>query len=232
MQHLARHSPPVACQTRKGNARIGARYLASAAVCLAAAGTMHGLAWTLAYPAVSLFLVAVAYASGHTRFLKKTGGRWPVTTVLIFAPYLIGAWCAWRCNMRALPPWTEIVPGIVLGRRLVAGEAHRLLACGEIAVVDLAPELPECGLLTGQDYTHFPMLDLVPPTAVQLNEALRILQSRVDSGKPVFIHCTLGLYRGPLVLATWLARNGMSREGAVELIHRLRPQVVIDVLDL
>ncbi|MBI1731865.1 MAG: dual specificity protein phosphatase family protein [Gammaproteobacteria bacterium] len=231
MFHIALDDAPAARRRGNQNTTIGGRYLAGAALCLAAAGTMRGPAWILAYPALSLFLVALSCFGGKA-LLKKRGGGWSAMTAVIFAPYLVGAWCSWRFYMRRIPPWTEIAPGLLLGRRLTASEAQRLPVCGNIAVIDLAPELPECELLATQDYTHVPMLDLVPPTAAQLNQVLRILKFHLDAGKPVFVHCTLGLYRGPIVVAAWLVQNGMRPGEAHAHVHRLRPQVVIDVHDL
>jgi protein-tyrosine phosphatase len=178
------------------------------------------------YPAVSCSLVGSAYLANQPAWFDKTRGSHSLKSILLFSPYFIGSWCFWLYYSRKISAWSEIMPGILLGRRLNEDEARQLFNNGHFAVLDLAPEIAEKKLLHNCDYSHVPILDLVPPSIRQLNEALDFIHSHYPKSR-IFIHCSLGLSRGAAVVTAFLIRLGLNTENAISLIRQSRPQVIV-----
>ena len=118
-------------------------------------------------------------------------------------------------------PVTTRIPGVknfVLGIGNVRG---RLMA-----VLDLAPELPESPGLMRLDYKHVPMLDLAPPSRAQLNTAIAFIEAQPPESK-LFIHCALGYSRSVAVLAAYLIKRGHDLDAALAQINARRPGIVV-----
>ena len=195
-------------------------------MCLILAYMVQGPGWLTIYPAMSCLLVGSAYGTNNPAFLGKRSGTYPWMAIILFAPYLIGSWYSWRIYSRKIPAWTEISPGILQGRRLTARETLNLLQQGSVAVLDLAPEIPEIAVLRGSNYQHVPVLDLAPPSIEQLAEAVRFIRSRMNTMR-IYIHCSLGLSRSTAVVAAFLISTGMEPETAIAMIRRSRPGIIV-----
>lgn len=202
-------------------------YFQLSSIALLLGSKLQGYGWLLAYPGVSCFLLAAAYWSNRTVFLRKRNGRFTLSSWIVFAPYLVGIWCSWRLHCSRTEGWTEVVPGILLGRRLLRSEARQLLSTGDFAVLDLAPEIAETrALVTDSRYLHLPVLDRMAPSAQELDEAVRFI--RIERKKRrVFVHCSLGLSRGSMAVAAYLVQGGMQSKDALALIRGLFPESVI-----
>ncbi len=120
----------------------------------------------------------------------------------------------------------EIVPGILLGRRLTTGEAADLLHQGDVAVLDLAPEIAEISVFRGCTYQHVPILDLAPPSIPQLEAAVKFIKSPDHTNK-IYIHCSLGLSRSSAVVAAFLLSEGADTDTAISLIRESRPEIIV-----
>jgi protein-tyrosine phosphatase len=218
---------PVAakCAVTGDHWRMARRYLAVAVTVLTLAALGGGAAWLLLYPAVSCVAVAFAYRSNRPELLPKNprGGRWRST--LLFAPYLLGAWCSWRRYAMTVDAWHSITPRLLLGRRLLAREATELKLAGVSAVLDLAPELPKSRGLDALEYRHVPMLDRVAPSVAQLITALEFIDGQ-PAGK-LLIHCALGYSRSAMVMAAYLIRQGQPVSRALALIRAERSGIVL-----
>lgn len=201
-------------------------YFALGASCLVVSYIIHGLVWAMVYPAMSCLLVAAAYSTNNSSYLHKTAGTYPWCSIILFAPYLAGSWYSWSNYSRKIPAWAEIVPGILLGRRLTEKEAQDLLNQGEIAVLDLAPEISEISVLKKINYKHIPILDLASPSIEQLAEAMDFIQSQSHKMR-IFIHCSLGLSRSTAVVAAFLIKQGIDMETAISLIRKFRPEIIV-----
>ena len=189
-------------------------------------GIGHGIGRMMFYPAVSCVLMGSVYLANQPAWLEKTKGVHSLLSMLLFSPYLFGSWCSWVYYSRKIPALSEIVPGILLGRRLNEVEARRLFNNGNFAVLDLAPEMAEVVSLRNCNYRHVPILDLAPPSLRQLQEALDFIGLHYHKSR-IYIHCSLGLSRGAAVVAAFLIRQGLNTADAVSLIRRARPQVLV-----
>ncbi len=206
--------------------RLAGYYALGAAVLvlLALAG---GAALWLLWPALALTLVAAAYlALGPRVFQKRPDGCLAPAALGLLAPYVLGAWLNSRAWTRRLPPATGVVPGLLLGRLPRTPDLDRL---GIAAIVDVSAELP-CPT-GGRPYFNVPMLDLVPPSPAQLEQAAQAIgAARAAANGPVLVCCALGFSRSALAVAAWLLAEGRAAtpEAAETLIRRAGPTIVLN----
>ena len=195
-------------------------------LCIICSVIGSGISRIMFYPAFTCILVGSIYLADKPGWFCKIGGRHSLFSILLFGPYLTGSWCSWFYYRKKLPPCSEILPGILLGRRLNHAEAQRIINNSEVAVLDLAPEIAEVNIFCNQNYRHIPVLDLTPPSTRQLAEAVKFINRHHPDSK-IFIHCALGLSRGAAVVAAYLVRKGLNTDKTVSLIRRSRPQVIV-----
>jgi len=194
---------------------------------LVTAGPTNGVSFVALYPAVSLLLMAVAYAFGRPALLGKRsdGGRDWFLRILL-GPYLLLTRLSFL--LYKLPgrhtPASEVIPNLFLGRRLTAAEAVRYPGA---VVIDLAAEFSKVLVLRQPDrYLSLPVLDATAPTEEQLNTAVRWIESHIPD-RPVFVHCALGHGRSASVVVAYLlqtGRVGSVRDG-LRLLRQGRPGV-------
>lgn len=205
--------------------RLSARYAGLVVICAGLASLLQGYAWLLLYPAWSCALVATAYATNNKGFLRKSGGRYSWSSKVLFAPHLVGVRCTWFYYARKGQAWSEVAPGLLIGRRLKDDEVEDLLNEGVTAVLDLAPELGESRRLERMTYQHVPMLDLVPADGKSLGSCLDFIESNLGRGK-VYIHCSLGYFRCVAVAAAYLVTRGKQLDDALAVIRAKRDRVI------
>jgi len=209
--------------------RLAAAYLGGALVAGALALAVGGGGLWLLWPAGALLMVAAIHLFfDGAAFGKRTDGSTPLAARVLLAPYQWGARLNARWWTRRLAAAAEIAPGVWLGRLPTAAERRRWHG----TVVDLCAELP-CPA-PGLEHVAIPMLDLVPPTPAQLDQATGAIDDALHSGRPVLVCCALGLARGALTAAAWLLRSGAATTGeeAVERVRRARPSVVLGLRDI
>lgn len=227
--------------------RVGARHRQLAArYALAAVGllvpTLWGGAWLLLlWPAMSLALVASAYASGRRDFLKAGAAGLPACSWLLFGPWLLVMWLNVRLRRGRLGEAVELDSGLDpdldpplwLGPQpAICGMPAELQGRSDLTVVSLAPEVPQrvnAGLAT----VVIPALDLVVPGEEVTAEALAAIASALQRG-PVYLHCALGYGRSAHVAAVWLQRRhssaGMTLRQAQDWIRQRRPGALPELL--
>ncbi|UBM24719.1 phosphatase PAP2/dual specificity phosphatase family protein [Pseudomonas sp. p1(2021b)] len=116
--------------------RLALSYAAGASLCAVLAIGLGGAWLWLAWPAVSLALVALNYGVlGAGGFQKGADGRLSNAAHWLLAPYLIGAWVNSRLWTWRHPQADEVCDGVYLGRIPRRGAPFA-------AVVDLCAELP------------------------------------------------------------------------------------------
>ncbi|MEM7223978.1 MAG: dual specificity protein phosphatase family protein [Pseudomonadota bacterium] len=209
-----------------GPRRIAARYGAGA-LALGLAGLIAPPAsLILLWPAFAMALVAAAYGGLGPGVLGKRAGRLAWGRRLLLAPYLAGAHVSLRLQSRGHPPYVEVAPGVLLGRRLTAGEARRLAAP---AVLDLTAELSESAPLRRREYRCLPTLDLTVPGPAELAEGARFIAERLPEG-PVYVHCALGLGRSATVVAAYLLASGQAATAgeAVARVKAAQPRAKLE----
>jgi membrane-associated phospholipid phosphatase len=200
--------------------QLASRYAFGALACTALAWLGGAWLWAL-WPAVSLLLVALAYAGLDVEvFQKRADGCSPTGPKLLLAPYLLAArlnqW-AWTRKLGASVP---VLDGVSLGRVPRWNEP-----APTEALVDLSAELDSSG---GPALHVVPCLDLVPPSAPQLRAASEAIEAASRGGQ-VRVACALGFSRSASALLTWWLRSGRA-SGIGEAEQRLRelqPRLVL-----
>jgi hypothetical protein len=209
-----------------------------AAVCFAAAAlaAVHGGAPALAQGLVSAWfgasftVVSLAYLGAGPRLLgKQPDGALAWWSLGLNAPFLLLALASMRAVHAALreDPWTEVAPGLFLGRRPTRADAAGFRALGVTGVLDLCAELPASRARTGLEaYASVPVLDARAPSL----EALTLAVSWIDHQRPhgpVYVHCALGRSRGATVAAAWRLAHRLDPDAAAaeRALVQLRPVV-------
>jgi protein-tyrosine phosphatase len=195
-----------------------------AAALLAPALLLGGWAWLLAWPALSFALVAAAYAGlGARVFGKRSDGTIAPLHRLALLPFhgLVAAvWHGLRLT-RSEPAWCELVPGLRIGRRLLARE----LPPDTDLVVDLTAEFSEpAGVRQAAAYRSLPTLDA---GLANLAEFRALAKEVAASTKNIFIHCALGHGRTGTFAAAVLILRGLAPDpaAALVLLQRVRPGI-------
>ena len=209
--------------------RMALSYAAGALLCVVLAMGLGGAWLWLAWPAVSLALVALNYGLfGAGGFQKGADGRLSNAARWLLAPYLLAAWINSRLWTWRHPQADEVCDGVYLGR--VPGRGAQFAA-----VVDLCAELPchvkdsaPAKVASAVDYVCFPTLDLIAPESPVLHQAADAIE-RLRSTGPVLVCCALGYSRSASAVAAWLVLSGRCSDArqAEVLISNARPGVVL-----
>src|SRR3989344_2965717 len=111
---------------------------------------------------------------------------------------------------------------------LIHGEEFKKLGVSvELNLSAENNELPPKEGLTS--YTWLPVVDGYAPTQEQLAMGTCLIDTAVNSGKKVFIHCRNGHARSPSLVAAYLVKyKGMTLEDAYKLIKEKRPESHIE----
>jgi hypothetical protein len=183
-------------------------YLSGSVVCTAAAFWLRGFGWLLLWPGFALSMVAAAYWTGDSAWIRRT---------VLMLPYTAAAWINSRLWTRGEPAKNLLADAVWIGRA-----PSRLDRKGMNSVVDLAPELSTRG------DAHVAMLDLMPPTEEQLDAAVGAIMSLAGQ-RPTLVCCALGYSRSAITSAAWLMAAGHASncDDALEQVRRARPRVVI-----
>ncbi len=182
----------------------------------------------LVWPAASFATIAAAYLwFGPHVFRKRDGRMHPLNRVGLF-PYELGSWLTFPHYRRTAPPWVEVTPQLILGRRLNDAEAREQIERGVRAVLDLTAECVAPPSFRALAYRNIPILDLTVPTPNQFADAVDFIRAQMKEGK-VYVHCKLGRSRSAAVVAAYLIAEGLAANGseAVDLVRRARPEIVI-----
>lgn len=203
--------------------RVAAWYMIGALALAGLAMGIGGVALWLWWGAAALGLVALIYLWPGAAGFQKQDGRHSLAVTMLLAPYLLCAWLNSRWWTRHHPVPDAILDDVWLGR---LPSAQEMRSGGFSALCDFTAELPApCG---NWHYAGLAWLDLVPPDAVQLVEAARIIESSRVHGQ-VLVCCALGYSRSASAVAAWLLLTRRSADvGAAEAMLRVRhPQVVL-----
>jgi protein-tyrosine phosphatase/membrane-associated phospholipid phosphatase len=210
------------------NIRVAAIYGLSALGLFAIAHALRPWGWLLLWPAVSMLLVALAYAGFGPRIFRKRHGRFSWAATVLLIPYLAGARLSHAMYRRSSDSCCQITPNIILGRRLNRAEARQLASKGITAVLDLTPECRETRWPASVEYKNLQILDLTLPSEDLVRKAVKFIEDHAGAGR-IYVHCALGFSRSAGVLAAYLLESSAAStaEEAIEMIRRVRPQIVV-----
>ena len=208
--------------------RVAMRYAMLTVVLWLGAFAMQPAAPVLLWAAVSTGVVAAAYAGLGPAVFGKSAGRRGIFISLLLAPYFAGAGLGYRWFSRVSEPWSEIAPGVLLGRVARESEARRLVDEGVAAVLDLTVEYRETEAFLRLPYLNLAVLDLTAPSVDQLARGAAFIERQLDSGA-VYVHCALGYSRGAAVVAAWLLMSGRAASvaEAEAMIRRKRSSILL-----
>ena len=83
---------------------------------------------------------------------------------------------------------------------------------------------------TNSDYLHLMVEDYGVPNMEVLDEAVNYIDKKIQSGKPVLVHCAAGKGRtGALLAAYMIKKENLTAEQAIEKIRLMRPGSVQSV---
>ena len=83
---------------------------------------------------------------------------------------------------------------------------------------------------TDIDYLHLMVEDYGVPNMEVLDEAVNYIDNKIQSGKPVLVHCAAGKGRtGALLAAYMIKKENITAEQAIEKIRLMRPGSVQSV---
>ncbi|TCM64523.1 dual specificity protein phosphatase-like protein [Acinetobacter calcoaceticus] len=227
--------------------KLASYYLIATILLTATALTLKSSALWLLYPAISLSLVALAYALQRPHFFQKQrNGKMTAASLMLMAPYFAFAWLNSRLWTLKHPEDSLVLQiqqtQIYLGRIPTASERQNYHQ-----VFDCCAELPSP--LDDLDRQYL-SLDLIPLNTAQLSHAadqfntlfLEQQQSVLDHENPehsnnsvtntnrkILIYCGLGYSRSSAILAAWMYQQQIviSVEEAIQKIETARPWVVI-----
>ena len=72
--------------------------------------------------------------------------------------------------------------------------------------------------LAGAVRINHPITDFGVPSPMQMQSILQSIQSALDQGGKVYVHCKGGIGRTGTVVATWLTEQGLDGEQALALL--------------
>ncbi len=215
-------------QSRARNSVLARRYGLGAIVLFATALLSRPWGLLLLWPGVSLAIIAWAYCGAGAAVFGKRAGRLPISVRIVLGPYLSGIWCAWLIHRQRDVPFGEIIPGLLVGRKLNNAEAQALVDRGLCAVLDLTAEWSEASPLRRVAYRNIPLLDFTSPTNEQLTQATSFIAEHIVRGT-VYVHCGWGYSRSTCVGAAWLLSSGKALTvlDAIDMTRAARPKLVM-----
>jgi protein-tyrosine phosphatase len=216
--------PTLAWSRDRQRLRLATFYAVGAIAATAVGVKIGGAGLWLLWPALSLALVALAYAAiGAHAFQKSGDGKLSLAARWLFAPYLAGAWINSRWWTRAFPAPSHVADGVWLGRTPTARE---LAGSPFVALVDLTAELPISR--ADRALAVIPVLDLTPPSRESLASAAAAIE-QFRAGGPVLVCCALGYSRSACAVAAWLLATGRATtvDAALQAIRAARASVVL-----
>lgn len=203
--------------------RIGLLLLTCGLSMLAFAAVVGGLAWWNLWLAAAFAHVGAASLFARPRALgKRPDGSLAWPAVLLLLPFFLLTWALWHVQ-RAVSRercWDRVGPGLLLGRRPLAGELPRELT----HLVDLTAEFPAArGVARRAVYRCVPLLDAC---AAPDDVLLALVADLRELPGPIYVHCAQGHGRSAMVvIALLLARGAASVEQAEAAVIAARPGV-------
>ena len=194
---------------------------------IAFAPTAGVFAWLIGWSGLSWVFAGCAYGFLEAEaFGKRIDGSMDWRRVLLLFPYLAATGFLWYAQktLTQEPVYSQIAPGLWLGRRCFAHE----LPPGVELVVDLTAEFTEPRQVReGRPYICIPTLDASVPS---LEAFQKLIQRIVDFEGQIYIHCALGHGRSATVVIAVLAARGNARslDQAEQMVKLARPSIGIN----
>ena len=205
--------------------RLAQYYLLGTAVLSLMAIFIGSWGWLLLWPATATALVALAYCGFGTSVFQYHNQQMSLPALILFAPYLLGAYLSAQLLSRKRQGCVEVTKGVWLSKVPGSKELQR---SGAIFRLNLTAEMLPFNYRC-KNTARIPMLDLAVPDEQTLRKAITVLNRLAASNTPVLVHCALGLSRSAVVITGWLisSRKANSVEQAVKMVTQVRPDCVL-----
>jgi membrane-associated phospholipid phosphatase len=174
--------------------------------------------------------VAVAYRGKCFGIFNKRNGKFPLSKLVLFFPYLFLAKVNWLFHQRHISQFISKIDGdFYVGSRPTRSDFGKITLGSDAIIIDLSAEIAEAQPYLKMNYHHFPILDLATPSLRQLTEIITRIEEikGVAQSSDLLIHCALGLSRSVLVSAALLIRRGHSASQSVSLIRMTRAKIYL-----
>ena len=169
---------------------------------------------------VAVLLVALAYGFGDAVLLGKVEHKRTLGAGLLLLPHTLLSYANIAFWLYKQPLSAPVTDRIHIGSILAIRHFQ--------AAVDVCAELP--AYPRPRYYDAVAMLDMVAPTAEQLNHAADAVQRQfMQHQQPILVCCALGYGRSAAVILTWLVRYGGAADlaSAVNQLKAARPNMVL-----
>jgi hypothetical protein len=181
--------------------------------------------------ALSSGALGFAYVLSRVSLLgKKPEGDLLFSHYFLFWPYhLVSYLSLFIARLMRVAPFQEIVPGLLLGGRLLSWEEKRSKPLTNASVLDLTSEFCEVRFLRkDHSYLCIPLLDGTAPKQSELENGIRFITEQLRKG-PVYVHCAMGHGRGATFAIAWLVASGKfpDLDQALQFVQSKRPGVKI-----
>jgi len=110
-------------------------------------------------------------------------------------------------------------------------KSEKLLQEGINAAISLEIERSKSPL-GFEFYSRIPVEDQQSPTRDQFKLGVVIIDTLVEMGKKIYIHCRAGQGRSPVLVAAYFISKGMSFEKAINKIRAKRPIINLEKIQI
>lgn len=171
---------------------------------------------------------------GFTRWLVMGGIRWLYrrwTRIAVYAFPEDSKRAAFAARIGIPLPdqlnMSWVTTNLAVGGRILPADIHRLATAGVTCVVDTRSEHKDDETALGQEHIgllYLPTPDTRPLSIEQLRQGATWVNTQIEQGHKVLIHCEHGVGRSVLLTAAALVGQGMNAHDAITLIQRRRWQ--------
>lgn len=124
--------------------------------------------------------------------------------------------------------YCRVTPQLFVGSQYRQMGLQHLRDHGIRAVVNMRKEFDSSQYgLAPEHYCYLPTTDDTAPSLTDVRKGSAFIQSMIDSGEKVYIHCGAGVGRAPTMAAAYLMSTGLSLEDALAAIRKVRPFIYI-----
>lgn len=215
-------------QRIKNFSLFGSISLVSLYICAVAGFSLIGIVSLNASMAYGLLAMAFAFRKSNV-FFKGVSGKLKWYSYVLFWPHYVMNYLTLDTyrNHEKYHAFDEVIPGLYLGVRLWESDQNQIKALGINSFLDVTSEYSKLKFIrSDQSYLCVPLLNDIAPTFDELDKCVTWIKEQSKNGHQ-YVHCDLGLGRGPMVVAAFLIKEGgkPNAQEALEWVQKQRKQV-------
>lgn len=126
---------------------------------------------------------------------------------------------------------SEITPQVFLGTNQCCRAHYDALLLGQGVTHDLSLEAEHIDRPYGaESYLWLPTVDHRAPSLAALQMGISYIDSVIEHGGKVYVHCRNGHGRSPTLVAAWLMSHGRTYVQAISLLKQRRPEIHLETV--